>query len=275
MPTVFSRRATAAALTAALLVPLAGCDSSDGKGDDGGSGSSDGSGGSGGADGGSAVTLTVLAPTSLTDVLKEAGAAYQKKHPNVRLAFSFAGTEQLAAQVKQGTSADALVTDDQKTMTDAQSKIVGKSSVIARNSLVIAVGNGNPKKIHDLRDLAGAKLKVALAAPEEPAGRYSHQVLDAQHVTVHPAAESPNVRAVLDKVAMGKTDAGLVYKTDIASAPTKVAGVPIPAAQNVNIPYPAGTLKAAGHPKETAAFLTWLWTTEGQKLLSDAGFEKP
>ncbi|WP_405738741.1 molybdate ABC transporter substrate-binding protein [Streptomyces sp. NBC_01525] len=258
-PAVTRRRAAAALVTAALLVPLAACGNDKEK---------DTKGGAAGTD------LTVLAAASLTDVFTTAGAAYEHAHPGTKVHFSFAGSQELAAQVRQGAPADALVTADTKTM-DGLRADTGKPTVIARNRLVIAVGKGNPKKIHDLKDLTGSGVKVVLAAAEVPVGRYSEQVLDKQHLTVKPVSQEPNVRAVLSKVELGEADAGIVYRTDAATAPGKVDAITLPDAQNAVADYPAATLKASRHTVAAAAFVTWLGTPEAQQILRKAGFQQP
>ncbi|MFJ5832791.1 molybdate ABC transporter substrate-binding protein [Streptomyces sp. NPDC093089] len=258
------RRTAAAVLAAALLVPLAACGGNDDTAKD-----------TGGAAGTTPQTnLTVLAAASLTDVFKTAGAAYEKSHPGTKITFSFAGSQELVAQVSQGSPADVLVTADTQSMDKVEAD-TDTPTIIAKNRLVIATGEGNPFKIDDLKDLASTELKVVLAAPEVPAGKYGKKILDAQKITVKPVSQEPNVRAVLSKVEMGEADAGLVYKTDAESAKDKVDAVEIPDDHNAIAQYPATTLKDSENARAATAFVTWLSSPEGQKILQDAGFQKP
>ncbi|WP_406150794.1 molybdate ABC transporter substrate-binding protein [Streptomyces sp. NBC_01012] len=265
--TFTGRRTAAAVLTAALLVPLAACGSDDDKKESGDKATAS-------ASGAPKADLTVLAASSLTDVFKAAGAAYEKENPGTKVTFSFAGSQELAAQVKQGAPADALVTADTKTM-DGLTSDTGTPTVIAKNRLVIATGKGNPEKVENLKDLADPSLKVVLAAPEVPVGRYGQEILDAQKIAVKPVSQEPNVRAVLSKVELGEADAGLVYKTDAATATDKVEAIDIPDAQNAVASYPAATLKTSKNSDAASAFVKWLSTPEAQKILAGAGFQKP
>ncbi|WP_330328965.1 molybdate ABC transporter substrate-binding protein [Streptomyces sp. NBC_00536] len=266
------RRAAAAVLGAALLVPLTACGKDDAK-KPAADGASAAASASPSAAAPKAASLTVLAASSLTDVFKTAGAAYEKANPGTKITFSFAGSQELAAQVKQGAPADALVTADTKTM-DGLSAEANAPKVIAKNRLVIAAGKGNPFKIGSLKDLANTKIKVVLAAPEVPVGRYSKQILDAQKIEVKPVSQEPNVRAVLSKVELGEADAGLVYKTDSIKSGDKVTTVDIPDEQNAVASYPAASLKGSKNAEAAAAFVAWLSTPEAQKILQDAGFQQ-
>ncbi|MET9295617.1 molybdate ABC transporter substrate-binding protein [Streptomyces sp. NPDC003077] len=253
------RRAAAAVVTAALILPLA---TACGGGDD-----------DAGKESGK-TTIKVLAAASLTDVFAKAGAAYEKEHRDTVVKFSFAGSQQLAAQVKQDFPADALVTADTKTMDRLAAK-TSEPTVIAKNRLVIATADGNPKHIESLKDLTDKDLKVVLAAPAVPVGRYSKKVLDQQGLHVEPLSQEQDVRGVLSKVELGEADAGIVYATDAMTAPGKVDAVKIPDSQNAVAEYPAATLKVSEHGKKAEAFVKWLGGPEAQRILRDAGFQKP
>ncbi|GGU58766.1 molybdate ABC transporter substrate-binding protein [Streptomyces lavendofoliae] len=267
MPRTTTRRAVTAVLTAALLAPLAACAGQDGGKD------------TPAPAGGDSATprtthLTVLAAASLTNVFKTAGAAYEKSHPGTTLTFSFAGSQELIAQVRQGAPADALVTADTRSMDGVRGEVEAPT-VIAKNRLVIATAEGNPRKVATLKDLGDPRLKVVLAAPGVPAGKYSAKILEAQGVTVKPVSQEPSVRAVLSKVELGEADAGLVYRTDADTVPGKVDAVPIPDAQNAIAEYPAAALKDSPNAEAAAAFVAWLSGPEARKILGEAGFQQP
>ncbi|WP_431784680.1 molybdate ABC transporter substrate-binding protein [Streptomyces chumphonensis] len=255
-PAALRRRATTSALAAALLLPLAACGA--------GSGESDAA----------TTELTVLAASSLTDAFEQAGAAYTEDHPGTTVTFSFAGSQELTAQVRQGAPADVIATASAESMADVAAD-AGDPVTFAENRLVIATGEGNPHDVRTLADLADPDLTVVLAAPEVPVGAYGQEVLERQGVDVEPASEEPNVRAVLSKVALGEADAGLVYRTDAATSPDTVDAVEIPDAQNAVAAYPAATLDASEHPEDAAAFVEWLRGPRAQRILAEYGFQQP
>jgi molybdate transport system substrate-binding protein len=258
------RRTALVAAVVTVALPLAAC---------GGKSSASGS-ASGSPSAAPKVTLTVLAAASLDNVFKAEATAFGKTHPGVTLRFSFAGSQDLVAQVKQGAPADVLVTADTKTMDGVKS--MTKTPVdIAKNRLTIATAPGNPKHIKGLADLANSKLKVVLAAAAVPVGNYGDQALKAQHVTVHAVSQETSVTGVLSKVELGEADAGIVYVTDAEGAGGKVGQVTIPDAQNVIATYPAATLSGSKNAADAQAFVTFLASAQGQSILRAAGFQQP
>ncbi len=220
------------------------------------------------------MSLRILAAASLTGVFEAAGEAYEEEHPDVDVEFSFAGSQELAAQVEQGIPADVLVTADTATM-ESVADHTGDSSVIARNALTIVTPPDDPGGVAGLDDLADPALRLVLAAPEVPAGRYGRQILDAAGVAAVPDSQEPNVRAVLSKVRLGEADAGLVYVTDAAAAGDAVRTVPVPAERNVVAAYPAATLESSEQPGAAQDFVDWLGAEEARDILAEAGFLLP
>ena len=221
--------------------------------------------------GGGQRELTVFAAASLTDAFTRLGDQFTAAHPEVKVTFNFAGSSDLVAQLQQGAPADALATADSTNM-DKVAGQTGAPTDFAGNKLMIAVEPGNPKHITGLADLAAKDLKVVLAAPEVPAGRYAQEALAKAGVTVTPVSLEVSVKGVVTKVSLGEADAGIVYVTDVEAAKGTVQGVKIPDAQNVLATYPIATLKDSAHPDDAQAFVDLVLSAEGQKVLADDGF---
>lgn len=261
------RRALAAALGALLCLPLAACGGND-QADDSPSNTPAAKGKKDGP------TLTVLAASSLTDAFKHARKQYEDRNPGTHIRLSFAGSQSLAAQVRQGAPADVLVTANTQTMQSVADQ-VDKPVTIASNRLTIVTEPGNPEHVGSLKDLTDPHLKVVLAAPEVPVGSYSKKVLSRQHLDVHPVSLESNVRSVLTKVELGEADAGIVYVTDAHAGGKKVSTVDIPTDKNAVAHYPAAVVKDSKHPKAAAEFTHYLNSTAGFAFLADEGFLKP
>jgi molybdate transport system substrate-binding protein len=207
----------------------------------------------------------VFAAASLTNVFAAEAAAFAQRSGQ-RVTFSFAGSQALVAQVRQGAPADVVATADLPTM----AKLPGGSAarVFARNRLVIVTARGNPKHVSGLADLARSDLVVVLAARAVPAGHYAAEALASAGVTVHAKSLEDNVRGVLTKVQLGEADAGVVYASDAKSAGRDVTALPIPDAPVAS--YPVLVLHASGQ-----AFADFLLSAEGQAILARYDFLPP
>jgi molybdate transport system substrate-binding protein len=183
-----SRFRLAAVLTVAALV-LAACGGGD---DDSGGGSASGS----------SNEIKVFAAASLTAAFTKLGEQYSSANGGTKVTFNFAGSQALATQIQQAAPADVFASADIPNM-DKVKDLVATPQNFASNQLQIVVENGNPRNVKGLDDLANPDLKVVLAVPDVPAGKYAQQALEKANVTVKPVSQEDNVKAVVNKVTLG------------------------------------------------------------------------
>ena len=230
---------------------------------------------SGGGSGGQSPTeIKVFAAASLTAAFTELGQQYGSANGGTKVTLNFAGSQALATQIQQGAPADMFASADIPNM-DKVKDLVGTPQNFASNLLQVVVEKGNPKGVKGLEDLANPDLKVVLAAPDVPAGKYAQQALEKAGVTVKPVSEEDNVKAVVTKVSLGEADAGIVYVTDVTAGGDKVEGVDIPEELNVVATYPIATVKASKAQDQAQAFMDLVLSAQGQQVLEQYGFLPP
>ena len=229
---------------------------------------------SAGGSSGSSGELKVFAAASLTAAFTKLGGDFTAANGGTRVTFNFAGSQALATQIQQGAPADVFASADTTNM-DKVKDLVATPQNFASNLLQIVVEKGNPKHVKGLADLARGDLKVVLAAPEVPAGKYAQQALGRAGLTVEPVSQEDNVKAVVGKVSLGEADAGIVYATDVAAGGDKVAGVDIPKDQNVLATYPIAVVKASRLQDQAQAFVDLVRSDQGQQVLRSYGFLPP
>jgi molybdate transport system substrate-binding protein len=87
--------------------------------------------------------------------------------------------------------------------------------------------------------------------------------------------QEQDVKAALAKVKLGEVDAALVYRTDVRAAAADVDGVEFAESAGAVNDYPVVALKDAPNPAGAAAFLAFVRSPDGQRILTDAGFQRP
>lgn len=216
-------------------------------------------------------TLTVLAAASLTESFDQIGERFQRRHPDVEVTFDYQGSSTLAEQLNQGRQADVFASANPENMDKVeQATGVTERSVFARNQLTLAVPEGNPANVGSLSDLAGKT--VVVCAPEVPCGVVAEEAEQKAGVTLRPASEENDVKAVARKVSSGEADAGLVYATDVRSSDGALEEVEMP---EVSTSYPIAVPEAAAERELASEFISFVRGEEGQRILREHGFAKP
>ncbi|MFF1394986.1 molybdate ABC transporter substrate-binding protein [Streptomyces sp. NPDC058287] len=222
-------------------------------------------------------TVTVFAAASLKESFTTLGKDFEKAHPGTKVTFSFGGSDTLAASITGGAPADVFAAASPKTMAIVTGKkdAATAPSTFVRNQLEIATLPGNPDKVASLKDLTKSDLKVVLCDKTVPCGAAAQKALDASKLKLTPVSYEQDVKSALTKVELKEADAAVVYKTDVKAAGSKVEGVEFPESANAINDYPIALLKDAPNTEAAKEFIALVQSSEGQKVLTAAGFLKP
>ena len=212
--------------------------------------------------------LTVYAAASLTEVFPQIAKAPR---------YSFAGSDQLALQIRQGAPADVYASASPKSpQLLYQDGLVTKPITFATNRLLVIVPSSNPAHIRTVYDLRRPGTKVVIGDPSVPIGAYTRQLLDTLGITngVMPnvVSQETDVKGIVAKVALGEADAGFVYRTDARPVSSKVAKVLIPRWAQPPVRYQLAIVSSTSRRVEARAFIRRVRSKQGRLLLRHAGF---
>lgn len=223
----------------------------------------------------------VATASSLREVAREAAVALAPRFGDDAYAIQTGGAAMLARQIERGSPAAVLLTtspDELDALERSGLLAPGTRRDLATNELVlIAPPDRSPPA--DLDDLAAeGRRRIAIANPRTaPAGRYARDALIAANAwdLVEPrAVYGENVRQVLEYVARGDVDAGIVYRSDVVTFPGRVAiGGTVPA--NLHPPIRIQGALLRQDDARSVAFLRWLASASGRAAFGRLGFGPP
>ena len=145
-----TRRALGVVLVVLVLAALAGC------GDDNGT-----------------PTLRVSAAASLKNAFEDYGALFN----DADVSYSFAGSDELAAQIRKGARPDVFAAANTKLPAQLFAEgLVEKPVPFASNRLVLAVP-ADGSSVSSLQDLDNDGVRIAAGSPSVPVGSYTRKVL--------------------------------------------------------------------------------------------------
>jgi molybdate transport system substrate-binding protein len=248
-------------LVPVLLLTLAGC------GDD--------AAVSGG--GGEKPQIVVSAASSM----KEALTACSKVFPAATARLQFAGSDELAAQIRQGVPVDVFAAASTKLPEAlAQEGKLGDPVTFASNQLVLAVP-ADGAKVDSLEALEQPGVTLVVGAEGVPVGDYTRAVLErlgpahSRAVLANVRSNEPDVKGVIGKLVQGAADAGFVYASDVKATGGELRAIELPAELEPTATYGAGVVESSKQPDAAEAFVDDLVSGDCHKALLAAGFGEP
>jgi molybdate transport system substrate-binding protein len=217
--------------------------------------------------------MVVSAAASLRNAFADYGGHF--KPATVRL--SFAGSDQLAAQIRAGGRPDVFAAANAKLPEQLFGEgRVEKPVAFTANRMVLAVAAKS--RIASLDAVARPGVRLAIASASVPIGGYTRKVLGAlpaaerARILANVKTEEPDVNGIVGKLTQGAVDAGFVYATDVIGSKGALRAVDLPARLRPAVVYEAAVVKGTKHPREAREFIAGLRAPPGQEALRRAGF---
>lgn len=226
------------------------------------------------------VTIMVAAAASLeTSYTQELIPMFQEKYPNITVEGTYDSSGKLQTQIEEGLDADIFMSAAKEQMTAlADESLIDSDSVVdlLQNKIVLITGSENKDSLAKFEDVANAAT-VAIGDPESvPAGKYAKEALTSLGLwdTVEGKASlGTNVTEVLNWVAEGSADAGVVYATDAATTDkvTVIAEAP-EGSLAAPVIYPIGIVTNSTKKDAAKLFADFLQSDEALAVFEKYGF---
>ena len=205
---------------------------------------------------------------------------FEQKYPGVKVTPTYASSGDLQSQIENGLEADVFMSAANKQMNALANKSLINNDTnvqFLENKVVLIVPKDSSANISSFDDLKKVNGTIAIGDPASvPAGQYGKEVLT--NLGIWNATESKmslgtSVTAVLNQVAEGSADCGIVYATD-AKSNDKVKVVCEAPEGSLKTPviYPVAELKNPKHPEAAKAFMEFLKTKEAKDVFVEYGF---
>ena len=225
--------------------------------------------------------INLAAAASLKNVYDEKLIPmFKEKYPNAKVIPTYASSGDLQTQIENGLKADIFMSAANKQMDKLMEEGYIKNDTnkqFLENKVVLVVPANSTSNISSFDDLKNVSGHIAIGNPESvPAGQYAKEIftnLGIWNATESKLSLGKDVTEVLNQVAQGSADCGVVYSTDAKSnSGVKVVCEAPQGSLNTSVIYPVAELKNTTNPDAADAFLNFLQTKEAKDVFVEYGF---
>ncbi len=206
---------------------------------------------------------------------------FEEQNPDITVSGTYDSSGKLQTQIEEGMEADVFMSAATKQM-DALTEegMIEEDSVtdLLENKIVLITSADSQLELSSFEDITKADT-IAIGDPASvPVGQYSEEALTNLGLwdqVLAKASLGTNVTEVLNWVAEGSAQAGIVYATDAATT-DKVKVVAEAPEDSLAEPaiYPVGIVSASENKEAAEKFVEFLKSDEAIQIFEDYGFIK-
>ena len=220
--------------------------------------------------------LVVSAASSMTEALEKCAPEFGDAE-NADVKLSFAGSDELAAQIRQGAPVDVYAAANTKLPEELNADgLLEKPVEFATNEFVLAVPQGS--EIDSIDNLTKKGTTLVIGSESVPIGSYTRETLaklppaQEKAILANVRSNEPDVKGIVGKLTQGAADAGFVYVTDVNATNGELKAIQLPADLEPQVTYSAGVVAKAKQPELARKFVDGLTDGDCADALSAAGF---
>ncbi len=227
-------------------------------------------------------TLTIAAANSLKDALRKILPLFEAQHREVNVRVIYGPSQTLRSQIEQGAPVDIFLPSLFEEIDQLEKKglvIQGTKRAYAGTSLVLITGTALPAPVGSIHDLETVAIRrIAVGDPKTSSvGKVAAQFL--KYSKLEPKLKSQYVfgehsRAVLDLVAKGEAEVGVVYRTDAFSNDKVRILDTAPGESHTPVRYGVAAVWTAKNVSGSGDFIEFLLTPQTQALFQEYGFDR-
>ena len=220
--------------------------------------------------------LVVSAASSVTGALEACAPDF----PGAAVRLQFGGSDELAAQIRQGVKPDVYAAANTRLPEELHAENrLSRPVEFATNTFVLAVPSGSG--IDSIEDLTRDGVTIAIGSESVPIGAYTRETLamlppaQEEAILANVRSNEPDVRGIVGKLTLGAADAGFVYVTDVKAAGDQLEAIELPSQLEPEVTYGAGVVEGASQPDAARAFVDGLSDGGCGDALDAAGVGPP
>lgn len=225
-------------------------------------------------------TLTIAAAASLEySFTEKLIPMFEEKNPGVKIEGVYDASGKLQTQIEEGLDADIFMSAATKQMTSLSEKnLIDTDSIIdlLENKIVLITSADSNTEVSSFEDISKANT-IAIGDPESvPVGQYSQEALTKLGIWDNISEKfslGTNVTEVLNWVAEGSADVGIVYATDAATTENvKVIAEAPDGSLEKKVLYPIGLVSSSKNKDLAKSFLEFLSSDDALAVFEEYGF---
>jgi len=229
---------------------------------------------------GNGVTVVMYCAAGVKSPVLEAAKAFEQEF-GITIQFQYGGSGSLLANLQVAKSGDLYLAGDSSYTDIAKRKGVVKERIpVAYMKPVIAVKNGNPKKIKGLEDLYREDIRVALGNPEAASiGKQTKKLLSEtghwekvkEHIT-QIGVFKPTVPEVANDIKLGAVDAGIIWDATVKQYP-ELEAVHVDVFDQASKQVTVGVLSWSKNAPQALLFARYLNSEKGNAFFNKNGYQ--